>query len=63
MISDRFLGELAKLERVSVERDLETVKMERFQWFLMLAILIICTHELIPDRYGMHQFVGMSRQK
>ena len=41
MISDRFLGELAKLERVSVERDLETVKMERFQWFLMLAILII----------------------
>ena len=63
MISDRFLGELAKLERVSVERDLETVKMERFQWFLMLAILIICSHELIPDRYGMHQFVGMSRQK
>lgn len=47
---DALIAEIAKLETTQLESRFETRRVERFQGFLLVALVALIAHELIPDR-------------
>lgn len=47
---DDLVGDLASLEKDAIAHELETRRIERFQGFLLAALLFLVLSELVPDR-------------
>jgi Ca-activated chloride channel family protein len=47
---DQLVGEISQLQTTEMESRFETRGVDRFQWFLLTAILALTIIELIPDR-------------
>lgn len=47
---DALIAEIEKLETTQLESRFETRRVERFQGFLLVALVALIVHELIPDR-------------
>jgi Ca-activated chloride channel family protein len=47
---DALIAEVKKLETTQLESRFETRRVERFQGFLLVALVALIVHELIPDR-------------
>jgi Ca-activated chloride channel family protein len=47
---DQLAGEIGRLQTAEMESRFETRGVDRFQWFLLAAILALTITELIPDR-------------
>ena len=49
-VTEALVTEFGKLEKASIQSEVEIVKVERFQWFLLVALLMLAFGELIPER-------------
>lgn len=49
-VTEALVTEFGKLERASIESEVEVVRVERFQWFLLAALFVLAAGELIPER-------------
>ncbi|MDA0768591.1 MAG: VWA domain-containing protein [Chloroflexi bacterium] len=54
-ITEALITELGKLEKASVQSEVEIVRVERFQWFLLAALVMLIAGELIPERLPRRQ--------
>jgi Ca-activated chloride channel family protein len=48
--ADALASELSALDKVSIESEFETRRIERFQIFLAAALVALVAAELVPDR-------------
>ena len=54
-VTEALVTELGKLEKASIQSEVEIVKVERFQLFLVAALLMLAFGELIPERLPRRQ--------
>ncbi|MCI0822354.1 MAG: VWA domain-containing protein [Chloroflexi bacterium] len=49
-ITEALVTEFGKLEKASLQSEVEIVRVERFQWFLLATLMMLMASELIPER-------------
>jgi len=54
-VTDALVTEFGKLEKANIASDVEIVRVERFQWFVLAALLMLAASELIPERLRRRQ--------
>lgn len=54
-VTEALVTEFSKLEKASIQSEVEIVRVERFQWFVLAALLMLAASELIPERLPRRQ--------